>query len=145
MGPGFVTLDIETIISNSKHIPYAICAYNGSSSIKTYANLINQDNVEVIDQKDLFTRFFKELATFFEKGKSLLNVYAHNLSKFDGVLILRYLLPLGKVEPIIHNGRIISIRVKLTVEGCVGKTIVFKDSLLLLPKNLRSLCDSYKL
>ena len=143
LGPDIVTLDIETVNVNNKHIPYAVCAYNGSSSIKTYANLIEQNGTQVIDQLDLFSRFIKQLCTFFNKNK-VLTVYAHNLSGFDGIFLLRHLLPLGKVEPLIHNGRIISIRVKLIIAGYVGKTILFKDSMLLLPKDLRSLCISYK-
>jgi DNA polymerase type B, organellar and viral len=135
LGPNFVTFDIETIKVNNKFIPYLICAYNGSTTISTYAN-------EEIDQKDLFTRFINQLCTFIENRKVLF-VYAHNLSKFDGIFLIRELLPFGHVEPLLHGGKLISIKIKLNIKGYEGKTIVFKDSLLLLTKDLRSLCKSY--
>jgi len=37
------------------------------------------------------------------------NVYIHNLAKFDIIFLFKYLVKLGNVKPIIHNGRIISI------------------------------------
>ena len=61
-----------------------MCAYNGSNSISVYANTFEEDGVQQIDQLDLFARFIKQLCTFFN-GSKLMYVYAHNLSKFDGI------------------------------------------------------------
>jgi DNA polymerase type B, organellar and viral len=69
-------------------------------------------------------------------------VYAHNLGGFDGIFLLKHLLDFGKVEPIIFNSKLISINLKLN--SC-GKTIIFKDSMLLLPNSLRRLCSSFQI
>jgi hypothetical protein len=72
------------------------------------------------------------------KGR-LSYLYAHNLSSFDGIFALRHLWELGTVEPLIHNGKVISIKFRL----CNGKTFLFKDSMLLLPIALRNLCLAF--
>jgi hypothetical protein len=136
----FVTMDIETISQDFQQLPYLICAYNGSNSISSYGELVDG----VINQKTLFSSFINQLLTFFTKSKKLI-VYAHNLSGFDGIFIMKHLLQYGKVEPLLHNGKIISIKVKLNVVGYMNKTIVFKDSYLLLPLGLRKLCNAFNI
>ena len=131
----FVTMDIETVTILSKITPYLICAYNGKDYITSYAN-------KSFDQKPLFNSFLTQLLNFFNNRKNLV-VYAHNLSGFDGILLLKHLLPFGKVEPLIFNGKLISIKLKLNIEGYKGKTIIFKDSYLLLPLPLRELCTAF--
>jgi hypothetical protein len=77
-----------------------------------------------------------------ENGKTIF--YAHNLASFDGIFILKHLIKYGKVEPILNNGKIISIT--LTVKGESKKdikTLVFKDSYLMLPSSLRKLCTAF--
>jgi hypothetical protein len=132
----FITMDIETITQNNKLIPYLICAYNGLDKINSYAEL----SKGVINQKALFSKFITQLLTFFNNDSSVITVYAHNFSGFDGIFLMKHLLSYGKVEPLLHNGKLISIKVKLNVEGYMNKTIVFKDSMLLLPLSLRKLC-----
>jgi hypothetical protein len=129
----FVTMDLETINLNSKLIPYLICAYNGSEYITSYAN-------ESLNQKSLVSSFIYQLLTFFRKDSNVLIVYAHNLSGFDGIFLLKHLLEFGKVEPLLFNGKLMSIKVRLNIVGYKGKTILFKDSYLLLPLALRNLC-----
>jgi len=133
----FVTMDIETISKNSKLTPYLICAYNGKDYITSYAN-------ESLDQKRLFTSFFNQLLNYFNKDNVLI-VYAHNLSGFDGIFLLKHLFEYGKVEPLLHNGKLISIKLKINIEGYIGKTIVFKDSYLLLPLSLKNLCSAFNI
>jgi hypothetical protein len=65
-------------------------------------------------------------------------IYAHNLSAFDGIFLMRHLFELGDVKPLIDDARIISIKVKVGM-----KTILFKDSYLLLPMPLRALCSTF--
>jgi len=119
----FHTLDIETIKKEGKIIPYLICAYDGKDYISSYAQQVDG----VIDQKTLFNSFFELLLSKVKPGISY--VYAHNLSGFDGIFLMKHLLSHGKVKPLLFNGKLISIQVK--VLG--SKTIVFKDSYLLLP------------
>jgi len=131
----FVTMDIETVTIDSKITPYLICAYNGTSYITSYAN-------ESLDQASLFKGFVFDLLSFFEKDLNTLTVYAHNLSNFDGIFLVKHLLAFGKVEPLLHNGKLISIKLRLNIGG-KGKTIIFKDSYLLLKYSLRNLCEAF--
>lgn len=133
----FVTFDVETIRKDNKLIPYLICAYNGSDYITSYAdNNLNQTN--------LFNRFLNQLLDFFGKSRRLI-IYAHNLSNFDGVFLLKQLIKYGDVKPLYFNGKLMSIEVKLNIKGHEGKTILFKDSYLLLPYSLRSLCKAFSI
>jgi hypothetical protein len=135
----FVTMDIETVTINNKVTPYLISAYNGKNFINSYGEY----TAGVINQSQLFISFFLDLLTLFNKKSNTLTVYAHNLSGFDGVFLLRHLFKHGKVEPLIFNGKLMSIKLKLNTVGYVGKTIIFKDSYLLLPLSLRKLCVAF--
>ena len=133
----FVTMDIETIKLDNQLTPYLICAYNGVDYIQSYAT-------SNLNQEELFKIFITKLVTLF-KGR-ILRVYAHNLSNFDGVFLLKHLIPFGEVKPLYYNGRLMSIKIKLTINGpYYGRTIIFKDSYLLLPYTLRNLCDAFNL
>jgi hypothetical protein len=131
----FVTMDIETVNQNSKLTPYLICAYNGTDYISSYSN-------ESLNQKALFMDFILKLLGFF-KSSNVLTVYAHNLSGFDGIFLLKHLLAYGKVKPLIYNGKLMSIKINLNIVGFTNKTIIFKDSYLLLPLSLRLLCSAF--
>src|ERR1700712_139109 len=137
----FITFDIETISKNNKLIPYLICAYNGTDYITSFGNNVH----------DLFSNFIKELLTFIKKDNKTITVYAHNFSSFDGVFLLKHLLPFGIVEPLLYNGKLITVKLKILIEEenselikYNGKTIIFKDSYLLLPVSLRNLALTYK-
>ena len=129
----FVTMDIETITENNKLIPYLITAFNGTSYVTSYG----------LDHSELFSTFINGLFNFI-RSKTLL-VYAHNLSGFDGIFLLKHLLSYGKVEPLLFNGKLISIKLIIQTGQYKGKTIIFKDSMLLLPLGLRKLCGAFGL
>lgn len=137
----FITMDIETIKNDTGSlIPYLICAYNGKEYINSYANSSLSTG---IDQTILFNSFINQLLSFFNKSTKSLTIYAHNLSGFDGIFLLKHLLNFGKVEPLLFNGRLISIKVKLNQVGYIDKTLIFQDSFLLLPLPLRALCKAF--
>lgn len=71
-------------------------------------------------------------------------VYAHNLSSFDGLFLLRHLHYYGKVKPLYFKGKLMSIELRILGGEHNGKTIVFKDSYLLLPASLIKLCGAFK-
>jgi hypothetical protein len=97
-----------------------------------------------MEQSKLVNEFIHNLSTLFENGKKSLTIYAHNLSKFDGVFLMKHLMSFGEVKPIMFHGKLISIRVILSIKGHKGKTLIFKDSLLMLPLSLRQLSNSFK-
>lgn len=128
----FLTLDIETFNKENSLIPYLIRFYDGINSYSYW--LGNYSNVEgmILDCfKDILIRKYNNS-----------NVYIHNLAKFDVIFFLKYLVKLGAVHPIIHNGRIISINLNY------GKNneykINFKDSYLILLSSLMKLCKSFR-
>lgn len=99
----FITLDIETVYKNNRHTPYLVNAFDGKDHITSFNN----------DEDKLFKEFITKLLTKIKDcagTSSKTYIYAHNLSSFDGILILKHLIPFGKVEPIYHNGIIISIK-----------------------------------
>src|SRR6266478_4771664 len=66
------------------------------------------------------------------------NVYIHNLSKFDGIFLLKILANLGQIKPLIHHGDLISIGFKFN-----NYNITFKDSQQLLILSLRKLGKAF--
>src|SRR6267378_1647051 len=136
LNSNFITMDIETINIDNKLTPYLICAYNGTEYISSYAD-------KSLNQNELFTSFINQLLTIFTKGSNTLTVYAHNFAKFDGVFLFNQLLEFGIVIPKVRDGKIISLKLKLNVTGYNNKTIIFNDSILLLPQSLRKLCESF--
>ena len=124
----FVTIDIETITdSNGKLQPYLINGYDGRQHITSYGD----------DLSILFNDFITKLLSLCKK--SILLVYAHNLSGFDGIFLMKHLLKHGEITPLVFNGKIMSIRFK---SKC-NQTIIFKDSYLMLPLGLRKLCHAF--
>lgn len=138
-----MTIDIETVSIDGKLQPYLICGYTKSSIrdrqgsyIHSYATDISPDA-----QKEMFTNFITQLLQF----KKVKYIYSHNLSGFDGILLMKHLLNYkgATVDPLLFNGKLISIKFKVLVDNKL-KIIVFKDSYLLLPMSLRQLCNSFK-
>ena len=131
----FHTIDIETIKEKGKIKPYLICGYDGKDYITSYGS----------DQKTLFKSFFDQLLSKIKPG--ITYIYAHNLSGFDGIFLLKHLLSYGKLEPLLFNGKLISIKLKIKDENSDNKseikTIIFKDSYLLIPQSLRMLCKAF--
>ena len=131
----FVCMDIETINQASgKLLPYLLCAYNGGEYIESYGK----------NQKELFTGFLNGLLKFFFNGNNKLVVYAHNFGGFDGIFLMKHLVNYGKVEPLVFNGRIIFVKLRLNLIGYTNKTIIFKDSFMFLPLGLRQLAKAFK-
>ena len=73
----FITMDIETINKDNKLVPYLICAYDGKNYITSYGQ----------DQNALFKVFFDQLLSLI---KSSATIYAHNLSGFDGIFLMKH-------------------------------------------------------
>jgi hypothetical protein len=63
------------------------------------------------------------------------------MAKFDIIFLLKYLVKIGKVEPIIHNSKIISIKLKYGPNN--EYSIEFKDSYLTLLASLDKLTKAF--
>lgn len=125
----FITLDVETYIKNSILTVYCISIYDGKIK-KSYflSDYKNSEELIITALKSIMIRKYNGY-----------NVYIHNLANFDIIFLLKYLVKLGNVHPVIHNGKIININFNYG-----DYQIQFRDSYLLLLNSLRKLCDSFK-
>jgi len=131
-----ITMDLETILIDNIHVPYLLSWFDGNTSNSYIINPSDPVTIELeilrminsaID--DICTRKYKNY-----------KIYLHNFSKFDGYFLVKYLAKIGICDPIIHKGKIISV--KFTYNDY---NITFKDSYLLLPSSLRKLGKSFNI
>lgn len=133
----FMTMDIETINISGNLVPYLICGYSPNDYIEVFTNDVNDKT----SRDNMFRLFIDQIVNV----EGLRYVYAHNLSNFDGVMLLNYLVqyPDSKTEPIMYNGKLICIKFTYQLPNSKPRTITFKDSLLMLPMSLRSLSEAF--
>jgi len=129
----FITIDIETFIVDSLLTPYLICFYDGKEFFSFYLS----------DYKSVEEMMIDCLKSILIRKYNGYKIYAHNMAKFDIIFLLKYLLKLGKIKPIIHNGKFISVTIGYGDNE--QYQIEFKDSILLLLYSLKSLCNSFKI
>ena len=137
-----MTIDIETMLLENNQTPYLICGYTEDKNKKPVYihNFVNK--LTTVSIKKMFKDFITQLITL----KDIKVVYAHNLAGFDGILLLKHLInyPGAKVDPLIFNGKLMSIKFTIKLENQPSRVILFKDSLLFLPVALRKLCTYFK-
>lgn len=125
-------LQIECLLNkHNTFFPYLINHYDGEEHTSFFEDKPN--------------KLFKAYFNFLLKKTTLQVIYAHNLSRFDGVFILQYFTAMKsknveEITPKVHNGRIISI--DIWTKDYQNK-ITFKDSLLLLPLPLSKLAINF--
>lgn len=124
----FITLDIETFVNKDNNlVPFLISFFNGENSFSFW--LGDFKTVE-----EMMINCFNSILVRKYNGYK---IYVHNLAKFDVIFLLKYLVKLGKIEPIIHNDKIISIKLKYGEKE--NYQIEFKDSYLILLASLLKL------
>lgn len=123
-----ITMDIETFIRDGVHVPYVISWYDGENNLSYY----------LTDFKDSDDMIIKSLNDLMVKCYDNYKIYIHNMSRFDGIFLLKILANLGECKPIIHDDKIISIGFKFK-----GYDITFRDSKQLLIGSLRELGKSF--
>jgi DNA polymerase type B, organellar and viral len=129
----FITLDIETYIKDGLLTPYLICFYDGKNFYSFYLSNYNSVEEMMLDcLKSILVRKY-----------NYYKVYAHNMAKFDLIFLLKYLVKVGNIKPIIHNGKFISVTIAYGDDNQYN--IEFKDSILLLLYSLDSLCRSFEI
>jgi hypothetical protein len=130
----FITLDIETFLDeNNYHIPFCICIYDGLETKSFYLD-------EFKSSEDMLLTALKSITT---RNYNNYNIYAHNFSSFDGIILLQILNKIGIINPIIKDGKIISINLTYQSTGKRNYNIKFYDSYLLLQASLRKLAKSF--
>ena len=150
----FIVADTETILVNDVHVPYAVgflvvrpgldLSSETFNKIETYFSedypVELYETLEVRSHQMLFD-FIERLASIVRKYPSIKTVYFHNFSRFDGIILLKYLATHGveyRFIPIMRNRMLYEIALYR------GKKFLFriKDTLLLLPYSLNSLAKN---
>ena len=161
----FMTVDIETVVIDvagvRQHIPYLIYGYTVTAAgvkraIHSYSD-INPDTYSKEKVDALFTDFITQLLTD-PNFANVKYVYAHNLSGFDGILFLNHLIKYSaasQAKPLVFKSKLMSITFKhKTVDKYKDddgkwhkkehtRTLIFKDSYLMLPVSLRKLAKAF--
>nr|YP_009487322.1 hypothetical protein [Russula virescens]AWB36224.1 hypothetical protein [Russula virescens] len=128
----FITLDIETY-GDEELTPYLISFYDGKISKSFYlSDYSSIDSMMEACFKSLFVRKYNKFS-----------VYIHNLTKFDIVFLLKYLIKHVQVNPIIHKGRIIQLNINYGPD--LQYNLNFKDSYLMLLSSLEKLGKSFNI
>ncbi|GJY06607.1 DNA polymerase-like protein [Tanacetum coccineum] len=147
----FIVSDLETIIVNNIHKPYAaglMMVHPGKMIekdmiIHTY---YSEDYKVILDSfEERSRKVMIDLISMIERlvkqEKKAKTVYFHNFSRFDGIFLLKHLAchhPKYKIKPLMRNNRLYELSVYS------GKVMLFRfrDSLNLLPGTLQNLAMS---
>lgn len=146
----FIVSDIETILIDNVHTPYAaglLMVRPGKQindiMIDTYFSedySIIMDSFEEKSTKVLYDLVLRIL-TIVRQEKSTKTIYFHNFSRYDGILLLKHLAchhKSYKLKPLLRNHRLYELAVYS------GKKMLFRfrDSLNLLPGKLSTLANN---
>jgi len=126
-----VSADLETYLKDNEMVVY----------LASFAKDIKSNFFFNKNPRILFESLFSSL---FSSENRFHQIYFHNLSGFDGFFLIKQLLNLGYIiDPLIHNGKLIQLKVKKKKNR--NDTFVIKDSFLLLLSSLENLAKYFKL
>lgn len=134
----FLTLDTETYVDPNNNItPYSISIYDGERD-RSYSFYITDFKCP----EDMISTAINSILLRKYDGYS---VYIHNFAKFDVFFIFKILIKLGNIRPIIHKGKIISIKLFYSPNENNNRkySIEFKDSYQILLSSLQKLAKSF--
>ncbi len=124
--PKIITIDIETIVRDNTHFAYLYSMFDGNKSFSWFNS----------SPKLLFDKLLSP------KYRNY-HIYAHNLSRFDIVFLLKYIASLKnefKIDILTKDGKYISIKIYNYSKNI---SITIKDSYLLLPSSLEKLAKQF--
>src|ERR1700751_977642 len=125
--PFISKIKIDKTEVNNILTPYLISFYDGTESNYFYlTDFSNVDNMMKACFNKIFVRKYNKF-----------NIYIHNLAKFDIIFLLKHLIKNVEVEPMIHRGRIISIKIHYGKDN--QYQVQFRDSYLILLSSLEKL------
>lgn len=148
----FLVADTETILIDDVHKPYAaglLMVRPGedlSSKVKGIETYFSEDYSIILDSFEerstkVFFDLIERISTIARQEKSILTVYFHNFSRFDGILLLKHLSchhECYTLKPLMRNHRLY----ELVVYHGKKKLFRFRDSLNLLPSSLANLAKN---
>lgn len=161
----FIVADLETLLmrirdtdENKSHVPYAggymMVDMDKPVNVTDITTFYAHDqSIVVKDFNDMSTRMLTSMIHRIikdvQRTGSSMPVYFHNLSQFDGLMILslltkRFHNEKWRVDPIVRNDCIYSIKLyKLSKSGRKRLVLTFMDSCLLLKGKLADLAVSF--
>jgi hypothetical protein len=149
---------LNTLLLNKIHTPYAVgflvvkpSEEPSSSTINDIETYFSEDYLSPIfpsfqdRSNQMMVDFIKRLVVVVKQNPKIKAVYFHNLSRFDGILILKHMIIHHNTEyvlqPLMRNNELFEI----VVYRKAGKTLLFrlKDSLKVLPGKLSNLANDF--
>nr|QHB79550.1 DNA polymerase [Sesuvium portulacastrum] len=160
----FIVGDIETLLIDNVHTPYAagLMLVRPGEEIKKllidsyfsedYSIIFDSEktlNSDLLKRQERFKKkstkvlydLVKKISILVRKEKSALNIDFHNLSSFDGIFLLKHLACHHsdyKLKPLMSNNRLY----ELAVYSGKKKLFCFRDSLHLIPGSLQALANN---
>lgn len=146
----FIVADIETILINNEHKPYAagLLLVRPGEQITDrliYTNFSEDHSIKISSFEERSTKVLYDLVSkivsLVRNEKQSLTIYFHNFSRFDGILLLKHLAchhQNYKLKPLIRNHRLYEI----VVYSDTKNLFRLRDSLNLLPGKLSSLAKN---
>lgn len=149
----FIVADIETLLVNNVHVPYAagylvVNPGDNLTSIPSYSihTFFSENHITFYPNfedrsKRMFFDFLSNLEVDVTKNSRIRTVYFHNFARFDGIIILRYYADRGnqyKIKTLLRNHKLYELKVYL------GDKLLlrFRDSCTLLPSRLDTLAKT---
>lgn len=141
----FITLDIETrTLEDGTMVPYCVCMCIPSTFEQNQFKIpeLRQVSFYLEDFED-YDHMLKEAIIYLMKPKySGFKIFIHNFSYFDGIFFMKIITALShKIRPIIRDSQIIELKTYFGKNDMYS--ISFRDSFLLLPSSLKSLCQTF--
>ena len=138
----FITLDIETrTLEDGTMVPYCVCMCIPSTFEQNQFKIpeLRQVSFYLEDFED-YDHMLKEAIIYLMIPKySGFKIFIHNFSYFDGIFFMKIITALShKIRPIIRDSQIIELKTYFGKNDMYS--ISFRDSFLLLPSSLKSLC-----
>ncbi|GKC07567.1 DNA polymerase-like protein [Tanacetum coccineum] len=144
----FIVADLETILVKNTHTPYAaglMVVRPGKDITHEHIDTYFSEDYSILSDKfeDRSTRVLYEMIHRIEalgiREKRPFTVYFHNFSRFDGILLVRYLT--SRVDDKLTLKPLIRNKIFYELIICRGKKIImrFRDSLMILKGTLHDL------
>lgn len=150
----FIVADTETVLINNIHVPYAVgflvvepgdaLSSEMSNSIETYFSEDYPFQIyETIHKRSnkMLYDFIERIGVVVRRNPSIKTVYFHNLSRFDGILLLKYFATYDEkysFKPLLRNSRLY----ELVIYRDRNMLFRLRDSLMLLPGSLNYLANN---
>ena len=153
----FIVADIETVLVNNAHVPYAagfLLVHPGDDvaaiddQIDTYFSEEYNFILPSFEERStkMLVEFLERIAQLVSKHNDVKTVYFHNFSRFDGILLMKFLathMVEYSIKPLMRNNKLYQLSVsRITPSGRNKLLFNLRDSYTLLPNSLETLAKT---